>query len=91
MEEEVAVEVEIAYDNVEQTHTLVTVAEEVLKARAEGARIAESKFEQGAGPASARAEALSKMTSAKASLFEANFELSLAQVELKRVMGELPR
>jgi len=91
VEEEVAVQVEIAYDNVEQMHTLVTVAEEVLKARAEGARIAESQFEQGAGPASARAEAVSKMTSAKASLFEANVELSLAQAELKRIMGELPR
>jgi hypothetical protein len=31
------------------------------------------------------------MSSAKASLLEANVELFLAQAELKRVMGELPR
>jgi outer membrane protein TolC len=91
VEEEVAVGVEIAYDNVEQMLTLVTVAEEVLKARTEGARLADSQFEQGAALASARAEATSKMSSAKASLFEANVELSLAQAELKRAMGELPR
>ena len=91
MEEEVAVEVEIAYDNVEQMLTLVTVAEEVLKARTEGARLADSQFEQGAALASVRAEAAAKMSSAKASLLEANVELSLAQAELKRVMGELPR
>jgi len=91
VEEEVAVEVEIAYDNVEQMLTLVTVAEEVLKARTEGARLADSQFEQGAALASVRAEAAAKMSSAKASLLEANVELSLAQAELKRVMGELPR
>ena len=91
VEEEVAVEVEIAYDNVEQTLTLVKVAEEVLKARTEGARLADSQFEQGAALASVRAEAAAKMSSAKASLLEANVELFLAQAELKRVMGELPR
>ncbi|HEY6292351.1 MAG TPA: TolC family protein [Terriglobia bacterium] len=90
-EEEVAVEVEIAYDKVEQMLTLVTVAEEVLKARTEGARIVDSQFEQGVDLASADAEAVSKMSSAKASLLEANVGLSLAQAELKRVMGELPR
>jgi len=91
VEEEVAVAVEIAYDSVEQSLTLVTVAEEVLKARTEGARLADSQFEQGAALASVRAEAAAKMSSAKASLLEANVELSLAQAELKRVMGELPR
>ena len=91
VEEEVAVAVEIAYDSVEQSLTLVTVAEEVLKARTEGARLADSQFEQGAALASVRAEAAAKMSSAKASLLEANVELSLAQAELKRVMGELAR
>ena len=91
VEEEVAVQVEIAYDRVEQMLSLVTAAEEVLKARAEGARIADSQFEQGAALASVRAEAAAKMISAKASLLEANVELSLAQAELKRVMGELAR
>jgi outer membrane protein TolC len=91
VEEEAAVQVEIAYDNVEQALTLVTVAEELLKARTEGARIADSRFQQGTALASVRAESAAKLSSAKASLLEANVELSLAQAELKREMGELVR
>jgi outer membrane protein TolC len=91
VEQDVAVQVELAYDKVEQMLTLVTVAEEVLKARTEGARLANSQFEQGAALASARADAAAKMSSAKASLLEANLGLSLAQADLKRTMGEMPR
>jgi outer membrane protein TolC len=90
-ENAVAVQVEIAYDKVEQMQSLVTLAEEVLKARAEGARVAERQFEQNETLASARTEAAAKMTSAKASLLEANLGLSLAQGELQRAMGEIPR
>jgi hypothetical protein len=49
------------------------------------------QFEQNAALASARAEAAAKTSSAKASLLEANLGLSLAQGELKRTMGEIPR
>ena len=91
VEEEVTVQVEIAYDKVEQMQSLVTVAEEVLKARTEAARVAESQVEQNEALASARAEAAAKTSSAKASLLEANLGLSLAQGELKRAMGEIPR
>ena len=71
--------------------SLVTVAEEVLKARTEAARAAESQVEQNEALASARAGAAAKTSSAKASLLEANLGLSLAQAELKRAMGEIPR
>jgi len=87
----VAVQVEIAYDKVERMQSLVTLAEEVLKARAEGARVAERQFEQNETLASARTEAAAKMTSAKASLLEGNLGLSLAQGQLQRAMGEIPR
>ena len=87
----VAVQVEIAYDKVEQMRSLVTLAEEVLKARTEGARVAERQFEQNETLASARTEAAAKVTSAKASLLEASLGLSLAQGELRRAMGEIPR
>ena len=87
----VAVQVEIAYDKVEQMQSLVTLAEEVLKARIEGARVAERQFEQNEILASARTEAAAKVTSAKASLLEASLGLSLAQGELRRAMGEIPR
>jgi outer membrane protein TolC len=89
--EEVTVQVEIAYDKVEQMKNLIAVAEEVLKTRAEAALVADRRFEQNAALASARAEAAAKTSSAKASLLEANLGLSLAQGELKRAMGEIPR
>ena len=89
--EEVTVQVEIAYDKVEQMQNLIAVAEEVLKTRAEAALVADRRFEQNAALASARAEAAAKTSSAKASLLEANLGLSLAQGELKRAMGEIPR
>jgi outer membrane protein TolC len=90
-EEEVAVQVEIAYDKVEQMQNLIAVAEEVLKTRAEAALVADRQFEQDAALASAPAEAAAKTSSAKASLLEANLGLSLAQGELARAMGEIPR
>jgi outer membrane protein TolC len=89
--EEVTVQVEIAYDKVEQIQNLVALAEEVLKTRAAAALVADRQFEQNAALASARAEAAAKTSSAKASLLEANLGLSLAQGELKRAMGEVPR
>jgi outer membrane protein TolC len=88
--EEVTVQVEIAYDKVEQMQNLIAVAEEVLKTRA-AALVADRQFEQNAALASARAEAAAKTSSAKVSLLEANLGLSRAQGELKRAMGEIPR
>ena len=91
VEEEATVQVEIAYDKVEQMQSLVTVAGEVLEARTEGARLADRQFEQNAALASSPAEAAAKMSLAKASLLEARLGLSLAQGELKLAMGEIPR
>ena len=50
-----------------------------------------NRFEQNEVLASARAEAAAKLALAKASLLEAKLGLSLAQGELQRVMGEIPR
>jgi outer membrane protein TolC len=91
VEEEVAVHVETAYDQVVQLQSMVGLAEEVLKARTEAARVADRQFEQSEALASTRAEAAAKASSAKASLLEANLGLSLAQGELKRAMGQIPR
>jgi outer membrane protein TolC len=91
VEEEVTVQVETAYDKVEQMQSLVAVAEEVLKASAEAARVADSQFEHQEALASVRAEAAAKTSSAKASLLQANLGLSLAQGELKLAIGEIPR
>ena len=91
VEDEVTVQVESAYDKVEQLQDLVGVAEETLKVRTEAARLEDRQFEQNAALASARAEAHAKSISAKASSLEANLGLSLAQGELKRTLGQLPR
>ena len=89
--DEVAVQVEKAYDKVEQLQDLTGVADEVLKARTEASRVTDSRFEQNAALASARAEAHAKALSARASSLEATLGLSLAQGDLKRTIGELPR
>jgi outer membrane protein TolC len=91
LEDEVTVQVETAYDKVEQLRSLVTAAEESLKAQTEATRVAERQVEQHEALASASADAAAKTSSAKASLLEANLGLSLAQSELKRAMGETPR
>jgi len=91
VEEAVSVNVETAFDKVEQMQGMVGVAEELLKARTEAARVADRQFEQSAALASVRTESAAKVSSAKASLLEANLGLSLAEGELKRAMGQLPR
>ena len=91
VEEEVAVQVEAAYDKVEQLQDLSGVAAEALKAREESSRVTDRQFEQNAALASARAEAHAKAINARASYLEATLGLSLAQGDLKRTIGELPR
>ena len=59
--------------------------------RTEAARLADRQFEQNAALASAREEAHAKAASAKASYLEATLVLSLAQSELQRTIGQLPR
>lgn len=91
IEEEVAVQVETAYDKVEQLQDLSGVAAEALKAREEASRVTDRQFEQNAALASAKAEAHAKALSAQASYLDATLGLSLAQGDLKRTIGELPR
>lgn len=91
IEEEVAVQVESAYDKVEQLESLVRVAEEALNVRIEAARIADRQFEQDAALASARSAARARAAAARASFVEANLGLTLAQADLKRLIGEMPR
>jgi outer membrane protein TolC len=91
VKDEVAVQVETAYDKVEQLQNMVGVAEEALKVRIELARLSDRQFEQSEVLASARSQAHSKAAAAKASYLEATLGLSLAQADLKRAIGQLPR
>jgi outer membrane protein TolC len=90
-EDELTVQVETAYDKVEQLQNMVGVAEEALAVRTEATRLADRQFEQSAVLASARAEATAKAAAAKATLLEARLGLTLAQAELKRTIGQIPR
>jgi outer membrane protein TolC len=83
--------VESAYDKVEQLQNMVHVAEEVQAVRTEAARLSDRQFEQNAALASARSEAHAKAASARASLLEAKLGLSLAEADLKRLIGQMPR
>jgi outer membrane protein TolC len=91
VEDEVAVQVETAYDKVEQLQDLAGVAAESLKAREEASRVTDRRFEQNAALSSARAESHAKALSARASYLAATLGLSLAQGDLKRTIGQLPR
>ena len=91
VKEEVEVQVEQSYDKVEQLQNMVEVADQALKVRIEAARLSDRQFEQTAALASARAEAHAKASLTKASYVEATLDLSLAQADLKRTIGQLPR
>jgi outer membrane protein TolC len=91
IEDEVTVQVETGYDKVEQLQELTGVAAEVLSAREEASRVTDRQFEQNAALASAKAEAHAKVLGSRASYLEATLGLSLAQGDLKRTIGELPR
>jgi outer membrane protein TolC len=90
-EDELTVQVETAYDKVEQLQNMTGVAQEALDVRTEGVRLADRQLEQNAALASAREEAQAKEASAKAALLEATLGLSLAQGELLRTIGKLPQ
>jgi hypothetical protein len=77
--------------SVEQMQNRVTLAQDVLKARTKGLgshNVNLSRMRLSAPPAP---RAAATMTSAKASLLEANLGLVMAQRALKRAMGEIPR
>jgi outer membrane protein TolC len=91
IEDEVTVQVETAYDKVEELKSMVGVAEEAFGVRTEAARLTDRQFEQSSTLASARDAAHAKATSAKASLLEATLGLSLAEGELMHTIGQAPR
>jgi outer membrane protein TolC len=91
LQSEIEVEVEAGYDRIEELKETVDVAEQAVKVRAEAARLADRQFEQNAALNSARSQTHADLSSANASLFEADFGLSLAEADLKRTIGQMPR
>jgi outer membrane protein TolC len=88
---EIEVQVQAAYDQIDELKQMLDVAEQAVRVRAEAARLTDRQFEQNAALDSARSQAHADLSTAKVSLLQADFDLSLAEANLKRVIGQMPR
>lgn len=91
LESEITVQVQAAYDRIDELKEMVDVAEQTVKVRTEASRLADRQFEQSAALNSARSQAHADLSNATASLLEVNLNLSLAEADLKRTIGQMPR
>jgi outer membrane protein TolC len=91
LQSEIEVQVQGIYDRVDELRQMVAVAGQVVTVRTEAARLADRQFEQNAALSSARSQAHADVATATASLLEANCGLSLAEADLKRALGQIPR
>ena len=91
LESEIEVQVQAIYDKIDELKQMVDVAGQAVEVRTEAARLADRQFEQNSALSSARSQAHSDLASATASLLETNCGLSLAEADLKRAIGQLPR
>src|ERR1700730_8291467 len=88
---EIEVQVQGTYDRVDELRQMVDVAGQVVMVRTEAARLADRQFEQTAALSSARSQSHADLAGATASLLEASCGLSLAEADLKRAIGQMPR
>jgi outer membrane protein TolC len=91
LQSEIEVQVHGIYDRVDELRQMVDVVGQVVMVRTEAARLADRQFEQTAALSSARSQSHADLTSASASLLEANCGLSLAEADLKRAIGQVPQ
>jgi outer membrane protein TolC len=91
LQSEIEVQVQSIYDRVDELRQMVDVAGQVVKVRTEAARLADRQFEQTAALSSTRSQSHADLTSATASLLEANCGLSLSEADLKRAIGQIPQ
>jgi len=91
VQSEIEVQVQSIYDRIDELKQMVDVAGQVVKVRTEAARMADRQFEQNVALSSARSQAHADLTSATASLLEANCGLSLAEADLERAIGQIPQ
>ena len=85
------VSVEAAYDNVESAELDLTAKQQVVVARGEGARVADSRYAHGEILASERDRTHAQLAEAEASEREAALNLSLARSQVRRLIGEIAR
>jgi outer membrane protein TolC len=91
LKEEVAVGIEKSYNKVERTKRLVDVADQVVKLRQEGERLAQNQSKEGVILVSERRQAAAATYKADADLLQASLGYLLACAELEQAVGRTPR
>ncbi len=90
LKEQVAVGIELSYNKVRQTRNLVQVANQVVKYRQEGERLAGNQLTQGVSLISDRRQATAAAYKAQADFLQASLGYLLAWAELEQAVGRTP-
>jgi outer membrane protein TolC len=90
LREEVAVSIERSYNKLERTQHMVQVANEVVRLRQEGDRLAQNETTHGAMLISERRQASAEVYKAQAGSLQARLGYLLAWAELEQEMGRTP-
>lgn len=90
LKDSVGVQVDRSLNKVERTKQMLQVANEVVKLRAEGDRVAENQMSQGVVLVSARRQASAAVYKAQADQLQAQLNYLLARAELEATIGRTP-
>jgi len=90
LEDQVAVGIERSYNKVQRTRNLVQVANQVVKLRQEGERLAGNQLTQGVALMSDRRQATAATYKAQADFLQASLGYLLAWAELEQAVGRTP-
>jgi outer membrane protein TolC len=91
LESDVVVEIQAEYDRLDELREMVGVVQQAVTVRTEAARLANRQFEQNALLSGVRSQAKADLSNATVLLLEANLNLSLAEAEIKKTIGQMPR
>ena len=90
LKEEIAVGIERAYNKVQRTRNLVQVANQVVRLRQEGDRLAGNQLTQGVVLVAERQQAAANTYKAEADYLQASLGYALAWAELEQALGRTP-
>jgi outer membrane protein TolC len=90
LKEEVAVGIERSCNKLERTRTMVQVADQVVKLRQEGERLAQNQFTESVVLTSERQQTTAASYKAQADLLQARLGYLLAWAELEQTVGRTP-
>ncbi len=91
LQESTRVAVEVAYDRVDTAALNLEAKQQMVTAREEGVRVADSRYVHGEILPSDRRVAHAQLAEAQAAERQAELDLSLAQSEARRTLGEIAR